>query len=776
MKTFKEIRLKKYVLFEDEVQLPLDVSGITIVYGRNLNSGKSSSNASGKTLLFSAIPQIRYDSSPQTSEIKTRAKRDAWDTGTSGELVIEDAGHTYTLSKKVEKKSFKYEIYRDGKAARTRTSDYAKDQFAKVLPWSELEYFTYIHIDSSRPSILRTGSPADRLGFFSEVFHLDSIDTQRRLVKQQLDRIRDQSLIKKEIEQTRQGLLDQLAEIDSTFDEDRATALRDKIVKLNRVLSSQHSKNTELQSVYNVAHAYNRVKKICGATRTDIASWLNTVSSKIKRLEKLLNVSRSWSTYQEALDSYREAVAERKKALGDLLPESWFEEAAGETENKRIYLANSEQLAALKHEVKELRSKIDESVTSDPLPVVADPEADLTIYEKRITKREAKLAHTKKMRKSFTTHFDGDHEASCPVCATTLSQEDQKHLVDAMTEQEDRLSSKIKILQAYVSDLKNSILFRNSKIARTELTLKQRKLDTELVREKASRQILDLRRPVKPTKPDTPAPERSFDDIQQEYDQLKKTKNEAEIVLPIADACSIYLSGDSDISSMIEEVTKSIEETEGMLAKLSGKWTDIEASIKLAKKLKAEVAKLDARIEETELGSEDGDLWEILYDALGNKGLKTLLVQQIAKHLEVGMNRAAPFLLQERTKFEFIVEGVQFHIIATRKVNGKVRSTDVRNLSGAESRAFSFLVAMAMLPLLPAERRANMLILDEPTANMDQPFVDMFCGQFLPKLCNVVPSIVVISPLKLDVPARRVITVTKEGSSSTVSVQMVGGS
>lgn len=773
MKTFKELRLRKYVLFHS-VTLPLDVPGITAVYGRNKNAGAKSSNASGKSMLLSAIPQVRYDTSPLVSDIKVRAKKDAWEAGTSAELDVEDDGHRFTLVKRMDKRSFVYDILRDGKSAKTRTSEYAKTQFEKVLPWSELEYFTYVHIDSSRPNILRTGSPSDRLNFFSEVFHLDSIDTQRQLVKQELNKIRDQALIRNEIAQTKAAVVSQLEELAQTIDKSKASKLRDKIAALNKQLSKYHSTHSELKSVQSIAKAYKRVSKECGSSRDEIAAWLSTVDKEQKSLHRAIDASRSWANYHESLDSYRHSKTEWKKAMGELLPSSWFESAEDSSEEKhRLYQERSGALGELKRRVKDLENQVDETIVADPVPESADPEADLEACQRKIAKREGKLAHTRKMRQSFSKHFDGDADSECPVCASTLSREEQKAVMDALLKQEHKLASVMESLNGSINLLKKSITFRASSQAMSELEALRKKLRRETKRADASRRIMELRYPTKPESPNVDEPKSSLEEIQSSYDHLKKIKGDAELVLPIVDSCEKYLTGDQDITDLIAEVESSITETESRLEKLSDKWTDIEASLRMMQRLESDIAKLDTRLEETG-SSADSDLWEILYDALGNKGLKTLLVQQLAKHLEVGMNRAAPFLLQERTKFEFIVEGVQFHILVTRRVNGKTRTTDVRNLSGAESRAFSFLLAMAMLPLLPSNRRSNLLVLDEPTANMDAPFVDQFCSQFLPKLCNVVPSVVVISPLKLDIPARRIVTVTKEGAQSTVEIQSIG--
>jgi DNA repair exonuclease SbcCD ATPase subunit len=87
-------------------------------------------------------------------------------------------------------------------------------------------------------------------------------------------------------------------------------------------------------------------------------------------------------------------------------------------------------------------------------------------------------------------------------------------------------------------------------------------------------------------------------------------------------------------------------------------------------------------------------------------------------------------------------------------------------MSGAESRLFIFLFVMALLPLIPSDRRMNTLILDEPDSNMDEATLEVFTSSLLPRLAKVVPCLIVISPRDYAPNQANIYTVVKENGAS----------
>ena len=108
------------------------------------------------------------------------------------------------------------------------------------------------------------------------------------------------------------------------------------------------------------------------------------------------------------------------------------------------------------------------------------------------------------------------------------------------------------------------------------------------------------------------------------------------------------------------------------------------------------------------------------------------------------MNKYARFVYSESYSFEVKLDK-QFDVIVHKRYASGPKSCDVRRLSGAESRMFSLLLIMSFISLMPEKRRSNMLILDEPTANMGLEMQQNF-WRFVPVLNKVIPHIIVITP------------------------------
>jgi DNA repair exonuclease SbcCD ATPase subunit len=171
---------------------------------------------------------------------------------------------------------------------------------------------------------------------------------------------------------------------------------------------------------------------------------------------------------------------------------------------------------------------------------------------------------------------------------------------------------------------------------------------------------------------------------------------------------------------------------------------------------------------------------KLLAEVFGKRGgLEKAIMNSICEKLEAQVNRYAHLLFLENYRFSFQLDA-QFDILVHR-INGKNEVvSDVRKLSGAESRLFNLLLLVALMSFVPASRRCNTLILDEPDANMGLEVIETLMG-FLPVLNSVIPHIVFITPQKhiLDLANQQqlqgqLLTVVKKGRESTLRITKQG--
>lgn len=163
----------------------------------------------------------------------------------------------------------------------------------------------------------------------------------------------------------------------------------------------------------------------------------------------------------------------------------------------------------------------------------------------------------------------------------------------------------------------------------------------------------------------------------------------------------------------------------------------------------------------------DRPILERLLDAYGPKGLRMAVLRDASSRICSNLNRFAPLLFPEKVEFTaHLSEGnLDFHVT---RFDG--RTSDIRHMSGAESRLFSLVWLLGVLPLVPESRRCNIVVLDEFEANLDQVTRDLLVNEYLPALNEVVPHVVFLTPNTPPEPGlgRRSLMVVKEGKVSRV--------
>ena len=240
------------------------------------------------------------------------------------------------------------------------------------------------------------------------------------------------------------------------------------------------------------------------------------------------------------------------------------------------------------------------------------------------------------------------------------------------------------------------------------------------------------------------------------------------------DLPTVYPNIEAFSNVKIDEIPEKIKQAKKKLKKMNAQTVDdnyqqlsnevstTEFKLKQAKRINKEMDELREYVD-------DVPVIETLIEAFSNKGMKLEMISFLAAKIEQNMNRFASLIFAEPIKFQFSVTGGNaFDIKAERKVNGTLVCTDVRTLSGAESRAFSFLLPLSILPLIPASRRLNVMVLDEPLQNVGEARRDLFVNDFVPKLNSIIPHIIILSTEEEYYKNSDVYYVVKENSVSTL--------
>lgn len=131
------------------------------------------------------------------------------------------------------------------------------------------------------------------------------------------------------------------------------------------------------------------------------------------------------------------------------------------------------------------------------------------------------------------------------------------------------------------------------------------------------------------------------------------------------------------------------------------------------------------------------------------------------------VNKYAAIVFNEDYRFELVWD-TQIHLICKRRAGENLLVSDVRKLSGAESKLFTIILVLSLLSFVPKEKRSNVMILDEPTANFSSETTRCF-QDLLKLLSQLIESIVIITPRSEDIyEGSHCFTVLREGTSKIV--------
>lgn len=700
MTRFKAIHLRN-VLFYKKASIRLDKNPLTFIYGRNWNSS-GSTNAAGKSLLFSQIPELIF------GEPIIGVKRDRLRNG-SVALDLESKGVNYRVVRVLKNGKETMRVLREGEDMVFRELVEARKFVQKLVGCNSPEEFEsriYIDVQAAHPLI--RGDTAARKRFFTEFFRLNMHDGMLAIVRQEMRLAADAVARREVLAANLQEERSRLAAYEKVLDEDVA-----KHESRAKLLSST------IDDLRSVASLYDRVRHLDEAM----------VSKARKMVGKPFTAAR----LKEVMSAYSDQLQEREDQL----------------DRYEQYRDAASRLKVLREEIQALEA----DAPSD------EDKAKIT----KLTALVERIAELEKQQRDLSAEIGKveDEIDSIEVPPKTCSKCGQPwpHKHDAKANVERKA---------------------NLRIAFKDLTEQARVLSHKLkdLREKKNRvEGLAIR---------TDEYARRFDKLRSQYRKAKETAGE-KVEEPDREGTKALRSqlrflqehreSIHDLikyQSLSESDRKEAERLDELVSKhlrLVEKLAQMRHHKEERTLIKRRIVQIKQQIQEADKRTEDVENLKILAQAYSKKGVPNLMIRAICARLEEVVNKYASFLFSEDYSFSFQLD-TQFVISVTRQYQGSTITSDVRKLSGAETRLFSILLLLGLLTFVPKARRTNLLVLDEPDASMGDENIELLM-RFLAVLNKVIPNIVVITPKKYDIPENAVVyTVVKKGTES----RLVNGS
>lgn len=698
--------------------------GLSVIYGLNRTTGQQSKNSNwvGKSLLFSTLSDVLYE------EPIIGTKQDTVKKGLQQILMEDDEGHKLLISKK----NNKYIIKKDGESVDFVTNKKGPRQYIEsVWPISLEEYETFVHLDTRVPHPLVMGSTAIRKDFFTKFFGLDKVDAERKLYLAELHKL---DSVKAAYEQTAStyALLkkDALSEEEIEELEQSLVALSEKKERLQAKLDKEREKQQIIEFGEMYAKEIKKLQSLDLLDTNAIDDAINDLDKKIKKTSKMRRVLAEFEQSLYLRSAYDQAYAK----LSDDAKSCSFEKAK---EGSRRY-------TIIRQDYDDQQRIIKRFETNWPIAIekLAQPDGNYEEIKEELSSAEYALNNAQK----FGT-------GKCPTCGQPVSVD-----IDSLQAKVDELEEKVDAWKKYRSRLQRYEAFIEDQARANTAKQKSDELAEKLEKYAKYQQIYKELSALPEEPEDVEDPGYSRSELEAVLEQAKDDRTFLYRMRSTIAKVNQYLSlEDKTIDTTLQD----------RYNKLSEKYFTEKSNLENAKSALEKRKQIQAKMIEMQEQLKDVKPLEHLVDLFQDKTLKKRIVQIIGNRLMTLVNKYAAVVFTEDYKFSLEWESSQINLICKRKAGSKELVSDVRKLSGAESRLFTLILVLALLSFVPQNKRPNLLILDEPDSNFSNETTQSFI-KLMSLLSQVIESIVVITTSEDIYPNSHCYTIVRDKTSRIV--------
>jgi DNA repair exonuclease SbcCD ATPase subunit len=579
----------------------------------------------------------------------------------------------------------------------------ARAYILKLFGMTEDEMYTRFYLDARKPHPLILGDTAARRKFFTSFFRLDKLSEMQKMVRSALTEVGNAKVLLRELE-GQVGALNVLP--------------KEKVLELQRTLTDLQQSKAHYGRLVERAAKLNQLFEIKGSKLyKELYEELDGDFSQFKasqeKLAHRIQVTRRQLAAARKYSAYRVRLAEWKEEQQEL---AQYDVAEVDRKVARLQAYESQRLQS-----KNTLAEVTEKFT--------DARERARNSANRASQIREDLAKAREAVKGAET---------CPTCGGLMPSKHRKHAKQHVAELKEQL------VQA--EERQKKFGARASKYG---LLLEECTTTAEVLEERIKKYTPYLRiqgRLKASAKPEPYEGEKYKEaEVEQKLDSLQEKE-------------SLFRSCEHLIDSFVEASALSKQEAgfatkQGMYQEKLLQVTEDIAKISFVleeqQKLRKQRKELRERISDLQVQVEQEEAYRVLEQAFSNKGVKSVIIRSICQRLETTVNKYAKMLFPADFVFRFELD-TQFNIVVERNFGSKKLVSDVRKLSGAESKLFSVLLLVALTTFVPPARRTSLLLLDEPTGALTAESSEAFC-RFLPVLNKAIPHIVVITPRTEDV-------------------------
>lgn len=762
----KEIHLRDVGVYKELDIDSLDSEGFATICGRNLDSPNVANNTNGvgKSLLFGAIPTLLYEADPLALKKKDKGNM----LGKDSSIDLSWQSPLGGVVRILQTKS-KYKVFYNGEDQKVDRQDVARQWITKHWPLSRDEFYSYAYIQSQIQHPFQRATPADRLSYLTSLFNLDIFDNIRVALKKKLDLAKDAETESKgladmlDVTQRKQNALNIHAQERNTLQS--IVEHSDKMKARRNKLSEQL---IELGTERTTARKYEKLQReldVLGIETNDLKGELNNLRGELIEHDR-------YDEFIEALEEYEQELADVKKkikALGDV----------GDLDNKKLRKKHS---ALVKEEetLQELLETVDgQQEEYDDWRESCDKFAKKLskLKSPKRTEEEAQdaRAEAKAIVQAYRAFEGHDHDGnSCPTCGQDV---DLKAMARAATKAQSVIDECIEALEYYklessLKDLKKQKVKKpehDRKALEKQLKAVSKKLDKieeQFEAAKKYEKLIARKKALKKPK-EVKQPKKARKTIKNRIKDLEILKDIRAAMKAIGKPERDYFTINVEyqtVEKTVNELITDIEKKERKAQSIQMRIQEHDHYEETLRELRSKLAKLQPLIDKRKV-------FEVLYKAYSNNALKLKAVEGRLKQIERKLNEYSGLVFPEPMHFELFTTKQGVGATVTRVTSKK--TTDIAIMSGAETNCFRLLFAVAIMPFIPANRRTNFIILDEPDNSCSPAVSEHIINNFLPILKQIIPNVYWITPENVDHFSNNQWTVTKKGGNSVLTRKVV---
>ena len=716
-----------------QVTLDLDYEGITVIRGLNKDDGPKATNAAGKSRLVAMLADLALDETPTGKEDNNKIKGKKKARKQQIRVRLQKGKHEYQITKTIGKGK-SYEIVKDGKSTDVRTVKYSTQKIREIFGFStDDQFYTRFYLDGTIPHPLIVGSAAARQEFVVDLFDLKNIDSVRKLLNAELTAIGKKAVEYKTIKRTLDELReDLLPKADRLKIRERLAELNSRQEKLSHALQSSQQVSQLLTFERQNKQLLERFDKLKLLVEPRIA--LREYKNEIAGMHAARDLHHEWTAYDKAYDAWRKSYAPVKEAL---------EKLGCDVDTVRAkYLQSAEYEAELKAQLRLAKDPGKEPEKVDP-PKYAMEDCNVKVHQYR---EEMKHAQSFK-------------EGRCTLCGSKVKSRSKDEVQADLSKWVKRINA----CEDFDRRFRQHMAWSERNTAYEKAQERVKELHAKIDKRRKYVVVHEMLGSVR-EKPSKPVLERPGNFNEERLEKLGRKRELLDAVCQVWDTILDLRALTKKDREQAKEAESHVGKLNEVMAEISELTTKDVKQREIIRRLKGLKEQADALHEECK----DEKLLKALVGAYSTSGLKKFMIERYSKLLEQQINKYRKMFFAENYEFELRYDA-GLKVIVHRFYGKRTESSDVRKLSGAEKRFFTLLLYVAANTMLPAKKRVNVLILDEPESQMGEPAIERFV-KTLSILRRLVPHIVIVTPklVGTDIPDSRNFTVVKKNGVSTL--------